>query len=205
MIALAQGFALGLAFAAPIGAQNVYVIRSAAHAPLRLSWRVALVVSLADVILAMASLFGLGALLTALPWLRVAVTVVGVVFLLYTGVSLLRAKPGDDDLTGGQPADELLTWRRIAGAAIVLTWFNPQALIDGAFILGGFRAQLDGAALPLFAVGMACASLMWFHALTFGIGSFRARFTGGVLRWINRGCGVLLCLLAAQLGYTLLR
>lgn len=203
MMAVVQGFALGLAFAAPIGAQNVYVIRSAANAPLRLSSRVAALVSLADIALGLACLFGIGAIFTTAPWLTTAITAVGATFLLFIGLLLLLKRPQPMGEAGEDSAQAILTWPRIAGTVIVLTWFNPQALIDGTLILGGFRTQLSGNNLVQFAAGMASASLLWFHVLTFGVGVFRKNFGDTTMRWVNRVCGFLLCVLGVQLGITL--
>jgi L-lysine exporter family protein LysE/ArgO len=49
----------------------------------------------------------------------------------------------------------------------VVTWFNPQAIIDGTMMLGAFRATLSGTEGYLFICGVATASLLWFTGITF--------------------------------------
>ncbi len=206
MNAAVEGFALGLAYAAPIGAQNVYVIRSAAGGPLRLSLRTALLVTAMDVSLSLACVYGLGTVLNRLSWLGTVMTVVGALFLLWKGVGLLRERAGTDEQGNGrQGADPFgYAWARVAMAAFTLTWFNPQALVDGTLLLGGFRAQLSPAEVPFFVVGMAAASAVWFHGLTLLIGAFRKRFGPRAMRWISSVCGAALCLLGIRLALGLL-
>lgn len=209
--AAVEGFALGLAYAAPIGAQNVYVIRSAAGGPLRLSLRTALVVTAMDVSLSLACVYGLGTVLNRLSWLGTAMTAVGAAFLLWKGVGLLRERadagdggPGEETAGAGGYAPFSYAWGRAAAAAFTLTWFNPQALVDGTLLLGGFRAQLSPADVPFFVGGMAAASAVWFHGLTLLIGSFRKRFGPRAMRWISWVCGAALCLLGVRLALRLL-
>ncbi|WP_394826783.1 LysE/ArgO family amino acid transporter [Pendulispora albinea] len=202
MSAILEGFALGLAYAAPIGAQNVYVIQSAAGAPLRLSLRTALVVTVMDISLALACLYGVGAVLGLLPWLRVAMTIVGALFLLVTGINLARRRGESVDVEGAMGS---YAWSRIVVTAFVLTWLNPQALLDGTLLLGGFRAQLGDADVPFFVLGMASASTVWFHTVTLLVGTFRARFSVRIMTWINRCCGVALCALGISLARSVVR
>ncbi|MFI1676243.1 LysE/ArgO family amino acid transporter [Streptomyces sp. NPDC020607] len=205
MTPVLEGFALGFAYAAPIGAQNVYVIQSASGGPLRMSVRVALAVTAMDITLALACLYGLGAVLEWFPWLSPAMTVAGCAYLLWIGVNLARSRAEQDaDGKTGQGATHSYAWSRVAVAAFTLTWFNPQAILDGTLLLGGFRAQLGDGEVPLFIIGMAAASAVWFHALTALVGSCRNRFGPRAMMWINRVCGVALCALGLRLGLGLL-
>lgn len=204
MTPLLEGFALGLAYAAPIGAQNVYVIKSAAGGPLYMSVRVALIVTVMDFSLAVACLYGLGAVLGWLPWLGTVMTLIGCFYLLWIGSSLVRRQVKPDSETT-QDMARTYAWTRVIAAAFVLTWFNPQAVLDGTLFLGGFRARLGAGEVPLFAMGMAAASAIWFHSLTVLIGSFRARFGPRAMTWTNRVCGAALCAFGLRLGISLLR
>ncbi|MFD0415557.1 LysE/ArgO family amino acid transporter [Streptomyces sp. NPDC127108] len=205
MTPVIEGFTLGFAYAAPIGAQNVYVIQSAAGGPLRMSVRVALAVTAMDITLALACLYGLGAVLGWFPWLSSAMTVVGCVYLLWIGVNLARSRTEQDvDGKTGRDVTHSYAWSRVAVAAFTLTWFNPQAILDGTLLLGGFRAQLGDGEVLLFIIGMAAASAMWFHALIALVGSCRSRFGPGAMMWINRVCGAALCALGLRLGLGLL-
>jgi L-lysine exporter family protein LysE/ArgO len=200
---LLEGFVLGLAYAAPIGSQNVYVIQAAVRNPLRISARVALLVTVADISLAMGCLYGVGKLLQWSSWLKMALTIVGSLFLLYLGARLILSRDVRTANRLETEASRSYRWRRIAASAFVLTWLNPQALIDGTLLLGGFRAHLAAHEVPWFAVGMAIASTLWFHTLTGIIAAIRTRFNPVVMKFINRGCGLMLCAFAIRLAITL--
>ena len=60
-----QGLTMGLAYVAPIGAQNLFVIQSAMGPSRRRAFLTALIVTFFDVTLALACFFGIGALMDA--------------------------------------------------------------------------------------------------------------------------------------------
>lgn len=64
-----QGLSLGLAYVAPIGMQNLFVINSAMSQRLGRAIAAALIVIFWDVSLGIACFLGAGALMEALPWL----------------------------------------------------------------------------------------------------------------------------------------
>ena len=55
-------------------------------------------------------------------------------------------------------------WSKVILTAFVVTWCNPQALIDGTLMLGAVRASLPAGQAPLFVMGTASASCLWFLA-----------------------------------------
>ena len=65
-----QGLSLGLAFAAPIGMQNLFVINSAMGRKLGRAMATSLIVTFWDISLGLACFLGAGALMAALPWLQ---------------------------------------------------------------------------------------------------------------------------------------
>ena len=74
---LLQGFLLGLAYLAPIGMQNLYVINTAAQGNWRRTVLVALATIFFDISLAVSCFFGVGLLLDAFPALRRGVMLAG--------------------------------------------------------------------------------------------------------------------------------
>ena len=68
---LLQGFLLGLAYLAPIGMQNMYVINSAMCMSRLRAFQVAFFTFAFDISLALACFFGVGLFLDILPFLRV--------------------------------------------------------------------------------------------------------------------------------------
>lgn len=158
-----QGLTMGLAYVAPIGLQNLFVINTALTQSRRRSAVTALIVIFFDISLALACFFGVGALMEQFPWVQKLVLLSGSVIVIGIGISLLRGK-GTLDTSG----DVNLPLRQVAATAFVVTWLNPQAIIDGTMMLGAFRVTLPTEQGLAFIAGVASASCLWF----FGPDSF---------------------------------
>ena len=71
----------------------------------------------------------------------------------------------------------------------MVTWFNPQAIIDGTMMLGAFRASLPtGGDLP-FIFGFGSASVIWFLSLSTIVSLLGSKFNEKMLNIINKVCG----------------
>lgn len=182
-----QGLTMGLAYVAPIGLQNLFVINTALTQSRRRSAVTALIVIFFDISLALACFFGVGALMEQFPWVQKLVLLSGSVIVIGIGISLLRGK-GTLDTSG----DVNLPLRQVAATAFVVTWLNPQAIIDGTMMLGAFRITLPAEQGLAFIAGVASASCLWFLGLTAFITLFSHKFNDRVLRVINIICGVVI-------------
>ena len=180
-----QGLSLGLAYVAPIGMQNLFVINSAMSQKIGRTMATALIVVFWDVSLGLACFLGVGALMEAVPWLQRIILGVGGLLVISIGVGLIRSKA---DMSGGKDVNQPL-WR-IVGSAFIVTWLNPQALIDGTLMLGAFRASLPAGGDPYFITGFASASFLWFNALAIVVHLLGSKINSRVLTWLNRICGV---------------
>ena len=182
-----QGLAIGLAYVAPIGMQNLFVINSALTQPRRRALLTALIVVFFDVTLALACFFGIGALMERFTWLQLIILLAGGATVVWIGVGLLRDKPTMD-----QTVEVNVPLPRVAAKACVVTWFTPQALIDGTMLFGGFRAGNPGAVSSQLILGSSTASFLWFFGVTILISCFSARFNDKILRVINIVCGCII-------------
>lgn len=189
-----QGLSLGLAYVAPIGMQNLFVINSAMSQKLRRAMATALIVVFWDVSLGLACFLGVGALMEALPWLEKIILGVGGLLVIYIGAGLVRSKA---DLSGGKDVNQPL-WK-IVGSAFIVTWLNPQALIDGTLMLGAFRASLPAGGDPYFITGFASASFIWFNCLAVAVHLLGSKINSRVLTWLNRICGAVIILYGIKL------
>ena len=189
-----QGLSLGLAYVAPIGMQNLFVINSAMSQKLRRAIATALIVIFWDISLGIACFLGAGALMEALPWLQKIILGAGGLLVIYIGVGLIRSKA---DLSGGRDVNQPL-WKIICSAFIV-TWLNPQALIDGTLMLGAFRASLSVGGDLYFITGFASASLIWFSCLAILVHLLGSKINSIVLTWLNRICGVVIIIYGIKL------
>lgn len=182
-----QGLTMGLAYVAPIGMQNLFVINSALTNKRKRALLTALIVIFFDITLSLACFFGIGTIMQKFKWLQMVILCVGSLIVIYIGISLLRAKT--QDLEKDQPT---MSIKKTISSACVVTWFNPQAIIDGTIMLGAFHVTLAAGQETPFITGVACASFSWFIGLTFLISLISSKFNAKVMRWINIVCGVII-------------
>lgn len=182
-----QGLTMGLAYVAPIGMQNLFVINSALTNKRKRALLTALIVIFFDITLSLACFFGIGTIMQKFKWLQMVILCVGSLIVIYIGISLLRAKT--QDLEKDQPT---MSIKKTISSACVVTWFNPQAIIDGTMMLGAFHVTLAARQETPFITGVACASFSWFIGLTFLISLISSKFNAKVMRWINIVCGVII-------------
>jgi len=189
-----EGLTMGLAYVAPIGLQNLFVINSALTHSRRRALITALIVIFFDVSLALACFFGIGAVMQRYEWLQMMILLVGSLIVMYIGVGLLRSKV--EEL---EKEEVNMSIRKTVSSACVVTWFNPQAVIDGTMMLGAFHVTLSASQSTPFISGVATASFLWFTGLTLVISVFSSRFNAKVLRMINRVCGVIIIFYGVKL------
>lgn len=197
---LAQGFLLGLAYVAPIGMQNSYVIQSAATLSRGRAYQVALITTFFDLTLAVACYLGVGTLIETFPGARLALLGFGSLAVVWIGTGLVRSSP--QALEGADVSKPL---SRIALTCFVVTWLNPQALIDGTMFVGGFRASMPAEqALNVF-MGVCLASMVWFCGITTLVIRGKKHFTPRVQKGINVVCGSVVILYGLSLAWTLIK
>jgi len=190
-----QGLTMGLAYVAPIGLQNLFVINTALTQPKKRVYATALIVIFFDVTLGLACFFGIGAVMSASAWLEMLVLAVGSLIVIWIGIGLIRSKA--DSLDSGKDVNIPIV--KVITTACVVTWFNPQALIDGSMMLGAFKATLPAGTDFFFVGGFASASVIWFLTISTLISLFSAKITPKALRIINIVCGAIVIFYGAKL------
>ena len=155
-----QGLTVGLAYIAPIGMQNLFVINSALTRTRRRALVTAFIVIVFDVALSLSCFFGIGTLMQRYEWLQLGVLAIGGLVVIRIGAGLLRARPqqvgAGDDSVASRGDDGL---GRTISTACVVTWCNPQAIIDGTLMLGAFSATLTASQSTPFITGVETASV----------------------------------------------
>lgn len=237
-----QGLTMGLAYIAPIGMQNLFVINSALTRTRRNALITALIVICFDMALSLSCFFGIGALMQAHPWLENIVLGLGglVVIRIGLGLVLPSRKAGKSDGTGvhgtgtntptgttdgvttgtvatatgtaafgssaatatAQVPDKHLGTRGLLntiGTACAVTWFNPQAIIDGTLMLGAFAATLNAQQTAPFITGVETASVLWFFGVTLLVNAFAHKFSPKIIDVLNRVCGGVITLYGVKL------
>lgn len=190
-----QGLTMGIAYDAPIGLANLFVINSALTQSRRKSLLTAIIIIIFDVSLAFACFFGIGAIMKKFEWLQLIILLVGSLIVIYMGINLLRSQTTD---ISAEATTEMTLFKTISSAFVVI-WFNPQAIIDGSMMLGAFQVTLPSYSHPIFIAGVGIASALWFILLSIIVSKFKDKFNAKVLRIINLVCGFIIILYGGKL------
>lgn len=188
-----QGLALGLAYVAPIGMQNLFVINSALTQTSLRALVTALIVIFFDVTLALACFFGIGLVMQKYPSVQLGILLLGGLVVVYIGVSLLKSSVRQIGSAQQMPLGKTV-W-----AACVVTWFNAQAVIDGTMLLGAFKASMTEAQSLHFLFGVLSASCLWFVTLAMVVSLAGSLVTPRVLGVINKICGAVIAVYGLRL------
>lgn len=188
-----QGLALGLAYVAPIGMQNLFVINSALTQTRLRALVTALIVIFFDVTLALACFFGIGLVMQKYPPVQLGILLLGGLVVVYIGVSLLKSSVRQIGSAQQMPLGKTV-W-----AACVVTWFNAQAVIDGTMLLGAFKASMTEAQSLHFLFGVVSASCLWFVTLAMAVSLAGSLVTPRILGLINKICGVVIAIYGLRL------
>ncbi len=198
LVFFVNGIVVGIVIAVPVGPVGVMCIRRTVFEGKLAGFVSGLGAATADAVFGIIAGFGLTVvsdwLLDYQQWLRIA----GACLLLAVGGHSLLAKQRSK--LGSAPNPESLSWYYASTFALTLT--NPITIlaflaIFAAVGLTGAEATLERAAILV--LGVWVGSLLWWLALTFGVGSFFRSFEPRHLAWINRGSGAILFLSGAAL------
>jgi L-lysine exporter family protein LysE/ArgO len=184
---LVAGLGLGFSLIVAIGAQNVFVLRQGIRR--EHVFVVAAICAVSDAVLIAAGVGGMGAVLSAAPWLVGVARWAGAAFLVGYAVLAARralrgtesglvvhasASPGDS-AGGGVATATRTALLPVALTCLALTWLNPHVYLDTVVLLGSVGATY-GDQRWIFAAGAMLASVVWFFSLAYG-----ARLLGRVL------------------------
>lgn len=168
-----NGFALSAALIMAIGAQNLFVLRQG----LRREHVGAIVLfcGCADALLITAGVSGVGAFLSAIPQLKLLLTLGGAAFLGWYGVKAFQRSASPATMT----VDEgmAIPLGRAISTTAAFTFLNPHVYLDTVLLMGAAGAAQPAALRPIFVTGAASASVIWFTALGYGARALRPVFS----------------------------
>ncbi len=197
---LIQGFTLGLAYVAPIGVQNLFVINTSITQTRKRAFVTALIVMFFDITLAIGCYFGIGAIMSLSKWIELVILGIGSAVVIYMGIGLVRARGEMDNTTKVD-----LPLLKVVATACVVTWFNPQAIIDGSMLLGAFKASIPQDQGLKFLTGVCAASACWWLGLSTIVSLFKAKISSKLLRGINILCGLIIIFYGLKLAYSFIQ
>ena len=191
MIYFVKGLMLGFAYVAPIGVQNLFAVNTSLTQTKKRAYITAFVIMFFDITLSIACFLGAGAVMSASKWLELIIMGIGSLVVIYIGYSIIKSEDGNTDVD--------IPLAKVITTACVVTWFNPQALIDGTMLLGASKAAIPQAYGYVFILGVCVASASWWFGLTTIITLFKAKITSKIFRMINIVCGAFILFYGANL------
>ncbi len=197
---LIDGLLLGFAYVAPIGMQNLFMINTALTQSKMRTYLTAFIIMFFDITLAVACFYGVGAIMAASFWLEFAVLGIGSVVVLWIGFSIFRSEGSLDS-----DKDVDIPLAKVISTACVVTWFNPQAIIDGSMMLGAFRASIPSDQGIIFIVGVSIASALWWLFIATLGRLFNDKLNQKALRIINIICGATIMFYGAKLMWSFIQ
>ncbi len=163
MIALIPGFFTGLSLIVAIGAQNAFVIRQGLAKSY--VFLVVIICAVIDALLIALGIAGLGALITATPWLLEFIRWFGVAYLTWFGLKSFRRAFSKQQMDlSGSTSD---TAKKVAASVLGFTLLNPHVYLDTVILVGSIGNQF-GDQRWWFGVGAMAASFVWFFGLGYG-------------------------------------
>lgn len=181
MLVLLKGMLIGFGFIAPIGMQNVFMFNNALSNRFAKAIFIASIIWFADASFALSAFWGFGAIIMSNVWLKIIIMFVGGGLVTWIGFNIIKTAY---QVKIGSTRKSLSLSKSVLTAFLVV-WGNPQAIIDGALMLGAFRSTLSFNDALLFILGVILASAIWFFSITITINKLRHKISNKILIVIN--------------------
>ncbi|MDB7636945.1 LysE/ArgO family amino acid transporter [Ligilactobacillus ruminis] len=193
-----RGILVGFAFVAPIGMQNIYMFNNALSNKMSKALLYNFLVWFCDALFSFAAFYGIGALISANEIVKIIVMLVGGALTSYIGFNIIRS--AKQTAIGSDRKKQTL--KQALMTALIVSWGNPQAMIDGTMMLGASRATLTFEQSILFITGVVTASFIWDHGITIGFNLLRDKLPKKFLLAINLISGIIVAVYGLYLILT---
>lgn len=193
-----RGILIGFAFVAPIGMQNIYMFNNALSNKMSKALLYNFLVWFCDALFSFAAFYGIGALISANEIVKIIIMLVGGALTSYIGFNIIRS--AKQTAIGSDSKKQTL--KQALMTALIVSWGNPQAMIDGTMMLGASRATLTFEQSLLFITGVITASFIWDHGITIGFNLLRDKLPKKFLLAINLISGIIVAVYGLYLILT---
>ena len=193
-----RGILIGFAFVAPIGMQNIYMFNNALSNKISKALLYNFLVWFCDALFSFAAFYGIGALISANEIVKIIVMLIGGALTSYIGFNIIRS--AKQTAIGSDSRKQTL--KQALMTALIVSWGNPQAMIDGTMMLGASRATLTFEQSILFITGVITASFIWDHGITIGFNLLRDKLPKKFLLAINLISGIIVAVYGLYLILT---
>lgn len=189
-----SGALAGWSLIVAVGPQNAFVLRQGLarqHVGL-----VVAVCAVADCLLILAGNLGIGALVTALPWLTDVLRWGGAAYLVWFACQSFRSAWAAEGLHAGDGARGASA---VLATTLTITLLNPGVYLDTVALLGTLAHQAEHA--WSFSLGAMVASVIWFVGLGTGARAL-APLAASPRAWrvVDSVIGVVVLVLALRLA-----
>jgi len=198
MLTFISGFLLSLALVIPIGVQNLFVLNQGLTVGFPRVLIAVVGAGVCNTLLIILGAVGVLSIITTLPVLRVALILIGIIFLIVMGIISLRASVKHIKVKHLTRPVEVLA--QSAGVSLL----NPHAILDIVGILGGAIASQPKGERLTFIAGTVVAEWAWFFILGTTTSILQTKLTPKTRLWIQRLSGLIMLLFAAILAKELL-
>lgn len=193
-----RGILVGFAFVAPIGMQNIYMFNNALSNKMSKALLYNFLVWFCDALFSFAAFYGIGALISANEIVKIIVMLIGGALTSYIGFNIIRS--AKQTAIGSDSKKQTL--KQALMTALIVSWGNPQAMIDGTMMLGASSATLTFEQSILFITGVVTASFIWDHGITIGFNLLRDKLPKKFLLAINLISGIIVAVYGLYLILT---
>lgn len=193
-----RGILVGFAFVAPIGMQNIYIFNNALSNKMSKALLYNFLVWFCDALFSFAAFYGIGTLISANEIVKIIVMIIGGALTSYIGFNIIRS--AKQTAIGSDQKKQTL--KQALMTALIVSWGNPQAMIDGTMMLGASRATLTFEQSILFITGVITASFIWDHGITIGFNLLRDKLPKKFLLAINLISGIIVAVYGLYLILT---
>lgn len=193
-----RGILIGFAFVAPIGMQNIYMFNNALSNKMSKALLYNFLVWFCDALFSFAAFYGIGELISANEIVKIIVMLIGGALTSYIGFNIIRS--AKQTAIGSDSRKQTL--KQALMTALIVSWGNPQAMIDGTMMLGASRATLTFEQSILFITGVITASFIWDHGITIGFNLLRDKLPKKFLLAINLISGIIVAVYGLYLILT---
>lgn len=181
MESIFHGVLLAFGLILPLGVQNVFIFSQGATQPnLFRALPATVTASLCDTLLILLSVFGVSAIVLQFEWLRLGLMIAGILFLLYMGYVIWKAKPATAETKKALPVRSQIVF------ALSVSLLNPHAILDTVGVIGTSSLKYAGTELIFFTIACITVSWIWFFGLTLAGMSIKKVGNGGVMNIFNK-------------------
>jgi L-lysine exporter family protein LysE/ArgO len=183
LLALVHGFILALGLILPLGVQNVFIFNQGAVQPrVMRAMPAVLTATSCDALLILLAVAGVSVVVLSVSWLRYALFIVGVLFLLYMGWVTWRSPEDSPEKLQERAA---LSPKQQVVFSTSVSLLNPHAIMDTVGVIGASSLQYEGVEKMIFTAACILVSFLWFVFLAVA-GRMLKKIKPGIIPVLNK-------------------